>query len=280
MGMVYFIPNLREASDDDLLKAGLGHAFERLKRGAVVTQVGCQHGPAGGQGVLVTAGQGPISYAVGDVVESSEGRIVGTNQTWVKAVRFPWWMGWESAKLPTPAGLARSEQIKGENVELGDGNLWQMPKARAFDVDDSMVQYTLLLPPKLDFVASDDPASEIPGYSLTVVGVVDRYVELQRLSDRINDPPNEVRSNNVRMAELVIQCARVCLQTNYRVGVEEIRALGLIDLLVGDKIVRVLNDLDNADLWRQKKIDADLAGRSSSVGQEVSLPDTVQPAPT
>lgn len=78
-------------------------------------------GPSGTPGVTVSLEAKPPGYHPDE-------------QTWIEIPaaggRLGYWLGWWKGKLPRPQDLARTEQLSGHVVTLGDGNEWLVPCAR------------------------------------------------------------------------------------------------------------------------------------------------------
>ena len=121
-GFLYFVPGPPRTafSQDDLVKLGLGHVFER---GAGTT---CREYRGTGPGDQ----QGGTVLIVSDTLSPDRHAYVAEKQTWRKIPKSECWVGYWNDGRPGPADLARNSPVSGHLVRLADGNLWLVPVAR------------------------------------------------------------------------------------------------------------------------------------------------------
>ena len=116
MTFLYYFPGLNgKPTAEQIAAAGLSYA---LGDGARVTYCGCRGGPDDGSGQVVAAGQAEVGY-------------YPEKQRWQKIPGQNVFVGMDKEKPPGPDDLIRRDALDGHPVELGDGQLWSIPVARA-----------------------------------------------------------------------------------------------------------------------------------------------------
>jgi len=129
-----------------------------------------------------------------------------SRQTWRKMLGGKYWLGIQNDRKPEPRGLAKPNCINGYAITLADGNEWVLPNVMAlpavFDVDDegNEVKRT-----KAEYREIEDRA----GWALGMLVESTRGTVLDETACR------------KYVAEM--------LAVNYRVTVEIVYALGLLD---------------------------------------------------
>ncbi len=228
-GFIYFVDGMTPACrESELDKIGLRYAFPSTPD----VRQAC-NGP-GNQSGRVLARPG-VSGRVGYFPDQ---------QTWIPSENEQFWIGWENGAKPTPADLARDDQIPGEFVEMADGNEWLIPTARDFQEVDGFAEWYTLLPQKMQ-----------RRYGEWIQGdVIDRHRDLWIAAEECwNECLSAMSSGSGLLISM--DCAVTALQTNYHVGFDEVSELGLLTStgphLMG--IVNALTGLSKYMHWAQKK---------------------------
>jgi hypothetical protein len=122
-GLVYYAPGRERALTT-------ADAREHLLRELDLEYLGAQslqsrhvlsHGPDGKSGIVFTSNTtARLGYYHGE-------------QTWVPGPEGKYWIGWATDNPPVPADLARETLLPGIELTLGDGNVWQIPRAQHWD---------------------------------------------------------------------------------------------------------------------------------------------------
>jgi len=246
MSLIYFIPKVQCAPPLVQLAAmGLSYAFDaqpggRETRKGPEDQVGCW---IGHDSLLVRVGS--------DDLQSR--RIPGT-EAWVG--RF------QKDPPPKPVDLARKEQLDGHLVRLADGNDWLCPIARGWTEEDGEQRWYHALPQRLEL---DDDGKWSQG------AVVAKFAPLWALATRWEEAlVGAVGEDDETPVAFEfqdgIEAAIECLAVNYRIGPAECALLGLLTAECCRGVLHALIDWPTRLEWVQKKIQADAAGTSSSVG--------------
>ena len=241
------------ATREEIVALGLGHVFDDYTIGR-----GVSHGPDATQGHVFCLDS-----------SASHFKFAADKQTWSQMGKDGPWLGyWNDAK-PTPVELARDHQIDGEWMRFEDGNLWHIPFARQFVVEDGEIWSSCKLPQR--FTLNDD-GEWITG------GIKPRY---QQLWDLIEGYESAIANGDTTggmvsfIFEPINELAVVGVQANYRVSKYELDALGVFDGETRDRIIDVLRDNKTWLSWAQKKIEsAARAGGSLSDGPDESTPDS------
>lgn len=208
-GFLYFISGESGVRDGLLAELGLDELCEhgQTQRGAA--------GPDGEGGVIIApkcvGGKAPRCGYWPD------------EQTWGQATHGRYWIGYETDAPPRPIDLTRKEIIGGHEIELGDGNKWQVPVARRFD-GGTMLPQSLILGPDGELVTEALP----------------RYAKFGRLAEKLFEQFQ--RDAQIQSGEAVVEddlpepithdqlwaTAVEALNLNYRVTGEEISILRLL----------------------------------------------------
>ncbi|MFH1731406.1 MAG: hypothetical protein ABIF82_07130 [Planctomycetota bacterium] len=193
-GFTYYVPGLSGVRAEDLV-AGLPDSLRAVFRGHVPAFRGCESGPDGGKGQAVKA------------IERGNGYFPD-KQDWIDT-GDGYWLGWDRDAKPRPADLERPKMITGYDVELGDGNLWQIPSVtfveRKVTFRNGRWQNGVVIP-------------ELAA----LVEAADRVLEGQEIEER--DGKTYFKADAAEMAEI----AATALAANYCVGPHEIAALELL----------------------------------------------------
>lgn len=229
MGFLYFVENRNILSPATIAELGLDYALESC------SQAECRTGPSDTGGVVATTGDTRCGY-------------FPDSQTWKRHGGIPGvWFGWyASAKPPGPSQLARSEQLRGYDVVLGDGQLWQIPTARRFEEQG----YVRTLPAKMRL---DEHGAWVQG------DVLPRYRKLWEFATKWFDFYFESAEQDV---EIRVSFSVVCdwcaeaLGCNYRVTRWEIDALGLLDQQNIYDVLDAVIDFPAFEAWQKKRAGA------------------------
>lgn len=278
---LYFVPGRHSIDAHDLAGLGLAYILDRGGPFSTCGVVGA--GPSGGSGVV---------FASFPPEETGLVRIDLDKQTWRPIPGSSAWVGHYTDRLPTPATLARDEQLAGHWLELLDGNSWRVPMARGWSESDAgESRWRVLLPQRLDLAAD---GRWVNG------AVVARYQPLWELCEAwLNERCGQADGRLANQGD--IDAAVLCLQANYKIGRVEAALLGILsDELIG----QVLDCLIDWPGWLahlkknappEKTASASStpptssgsgspasppAGSSSSAGPAAAIPATAPPAPT
>ncbi len=181
------------------------------------------------------------------------------------------WFGTDRESPPTPDGLERTKQVGGFAHELADGNVWVCPTVRR--------------------------AFFVPCVPCIQDGVFDERRRLTSLTRRVKPEWESLWNRSLVWAAKEFSgewepverwaAAATCLAVNYRVGPEEITALGLFDedaitkLLSAALDVPFLDDLVESEDPEKKRLLADIrrALASGTPGDAAYSPDTNPASP-
>lgn len=120
-GFLYFRPHeTKPVTVPDLVALGLGYAFTR----------GVHHGLC--QGDTPTRSIGCV-FADPERMGDRAVKMDRPNQAWRKLPKSDLWCGYWKDAPPTPADLARAQQLPGYPVKLAGGREWLIPLVRLFD---------------------------------------------------------------------------------------------------------------------------------------------------
>jgi len=145
-------------------------------------------------------------------------RYDADSQHWRQPEGRSWWLGIVRADPPGPEDLVRANTLPGHSVTLGDGKAWTVPIVYACGLfEDDMPP--VVLPKTLRLTPSGLSGTVQPAYS---------YLQEQtaKFWQWVNA---EDRSIGAVSDEEMFRLAVEALRWNYRLGVEEVNALGLID---------------------------------------------------
>lgn len=273
---LYYVPGHTQQiiTPADVVKAKLGYAFPKGTPAICNAMPGT--GPDGNVGAIWT--------------NSERYQYVKDAQVWEQHEGDGYWVGyWKDAK-PGPDGLLRDKPLDGEYVELADGNLWLVPRARRWSMEDdpeAWPRWSHTLPRRLKFNTNPEAvkAGDCPQAGVVVEQnyVVEKYAELwaiaevdfrQRYSSAL--PEDDAFWTNTALYLNVVKV----LTTNYVLGPVEANLLGLFD---SESYQKVLDALGDWESWRdmmQKKRETHLAMQPSSSGVEGNSLNTDQPSLT
>lgn len=278
-GFLYYLPGYQSTSVQELAQLGLGHAFDDRSR--LTRRSG--KGPDGAEGLLVSS-----------TAEAKDLRYDGDRQQWRKVAGSHVWVGLWTDDRPTPAELARPDQVDGHMIELGDGNRWLVPVAHSQVRADALPR-TLVLSDDGESVA-EKPLEAFEALSKAAERVFDQFrrdaEEMADETSRDREGAESEEHTGLSRAEAYWIAVRA-LQTNYRVAGVEVSMLDLVrtdKLLTEDGILGALIDLpvalQVAEELQKKDSEgesptADTQGGSSTrSGSEGSSPTTDPPTPT
>ena len=137
------------------------------------------------------------------------------------------WLGWynEAPLRPDPESLRRLWPIKGEMVELADGNLWEAPVIRTGPKTGVTLPQILSL--------QDDDSVEME--------TMPEFAEFLGLADRIWDHYWGIDGRTMTLPEIMKSVVK-CLNLNYRVSRPEVRALRLLSGQNWKDVLRASNN--------------------------------------
>ena len=232
---LYFLPeNERSAAG----LAALAYAFE----GSPIRQ-SIRGGPDGAAAGMVFADPSVPAVDVGYYPE---------RQTWKKIPGLDAWLGRASAGAIGPEQLARTKQLRGELVALGDGNLWQIPIARAWTELDGDLRWYTALPQARKL---DDAGKWTVGEVLTKYAILWDYASAwfeERIGLRVETPGTITLDFQGENEAFV-----AALAVNYRVAAFEVSELGLNTSDVLADVLDALIDWNTRMQWIKKKVRAE-----------------------
>ena len=224
-GFLYFISGGHAVNAELLARVGLAEVFS----GESPAFRGCSNGPAGLGGVICAAPESALAPggklpAIGFFPE---------RQSWRPAPGEKFWLGAEAANPPTPADLARPQQIGGYRLTLEDGTSWLVPIARSFPRGTILPKRMILgehgelvWEPLPRFAAFCADAERIWDDFRRAFGLLAEGEQVEPLS------VDDARDLAVR-----------ALAVNYRVGLAELAWLGCLTTLNQVKILDAVIDL-------------------------------------
>lgn len=273
-GFLYYVPEVNPGVKlAELAKHRLGHAFD-VHDAPTFQVAGVVRGPDNGPGAVLAH------------MELDEACRVGVypDQRWRKIPRSKAWLCFADPDHPPGSeDLVRRRIIPGHFVQLGDGHPWMAPIARAIVEDGG---YANALP---QAITCDDEGK------WQLDGVMPRYAELWKIAERWWDAQIasevEVGDNGEQGAPTlrvtfdfagVNDAALEALAANYRIGLGEIRALGLFTGIAVREVLNALIDWPTLAELVKKNLAASPPPEvsPSSAGPEASPPATVPPSPT
>jgi len=201
---VYFVPGDGGAAPALLAAIGLGHvgpaASGRIDKG-----------PEAKPGTLVrsTAGGATGRLAFNDLL------------LWRPEPERRWWLGFDEQAPPGPDDLIRaSGTTPGLPVVLGDGREWECPTARDGDG-------TCRLPMRIGLDAEGKDTFDVIAARAALWAMAGEAWEHAMAEAVAAGEGAETPAGGMTIAKAV-EIAAECLATNYRVGVTEVKALGLL----------------------------------------------------
>jgi hypothetical protein len=268
-GFLYFIETQKnEITPEDLRAIGLGHLVEK---DAKPLARGCT-GPDGKPGLVFSAGAGPAPK-----YEPAKQTWKAAPVKWVEGVKgVPYYAGLWNDSRPTPADLARAVIIAGEDVELGDGNVWRIP------VCYSIVRGSTF--PK-DLVLGEDGETwqelERPQFRKLCADAERVWQAFLNAEQKEDGSGATIRLDKQLAANVCVDA----LSVNYRLGKLEVSMLAILGTDSRERVLRaVVDDYTVERVGRelndsQKKSDPP-DGTPTADGVTGSSPDTSPPSPT
>jgi len=199
---IYFIPGVPGCNEEMLAARGL---LSRLSGpGGIV-----QHG--------ITAWRdGPDGNGVAIAVTCEPARYEPETQVWQEGPQFH--TGMDANARPTPADVERELGYNGHEVRLLDGNMWRVPLLRRWD--DEKREHISALPKVLRSV------KDANGRFGLKLAVAKSHEKIDELAETIWQA---FLTKMTWSTDLLFQTAAQLLSQNYRIGIEEIGLLGLLD---------------------------------------------------
>jgi len=258
-GFLYFIPTpAKMLGPRAIADAGLGYAIDRKAIQPVVT------GPTGDPGILVSDESAMDRAAL---------KYRPTEQTWRMFTRDSGQVigvGWYTDEPPTPQDLIRRQPLPGSPVTLPDGHGYQIPVARRFAEFEGRLLSCCGLPQSL---ARDGSGVWVPSAPIA------RYARLWDMLQGYLAAREEAMSQQTTDDVIyftfppINELAIGILGINYRIGADELEALGLWTQEARSQILRVALDEQTREDWIKKKAAAFILGTGdSSNGPEPSTP--------
>lgn len=217
----YYLPGVKAATVTDAVLAERGIA-ERLRDCSIARHKGTRievsdfnaNGPDGSSGAMVI----PQPRSRASVPTIRPGQFEAH-----KSQHGEYWLVWDPADPPSPAGLERWETVPGVHCELGDGRLWECPTIRTTcRVDHLPAAYS-----KLNGKLSRQVLPEYQeAWSLSLTWSC-------RLLDDFRDKPVV----QVMGPENAFTGSIKCLALNYRVSDEEVSLLQLLNDRTMDAVI-------------------------------------------
>lgn len=205
-GFLYIKRGDQRPVDDEAIAAlGLSYAFEHDRQ--LANCAVNENNPSGVPSMLFAderRHKRPASY-------------LKDEQTWRKMPAFEGrpelWLGYWNESKPTPADLARAQQVHGPSIRLADGNQWQVPIVRR--LDPATQAWESRLPAYLDFDDTGHPVRGKPinGYAY-LWDLTTPLVDARFAADAAEEP--EVAAQSVWKAAVGL------LQANYVVDLPEL----------------------------------------------------------
>jgi hypothetical protein len=232
---LYYLPN--SAKPDAAAK--LAYAFE----GAPIQQ---------------SVANGPDQAGAGTILAdfTLPGVLIGyypERQIWKKIPGMEAWLG-TLKDVPSQKGpeqFARTKKLRGELVALGDGNLWQIPTARAWTESDGSIRWYTALPQarKLDEAGK-----------WTAGDVLAKYASVWDYASKWFDLRMGVTADAAGTLDLDFQgeneACVAALAVNYRLSDFEVSELDLLNSDVVGDVLDALIDYSTLMAWSKKKIAA------------------------
>jgi len=128
----------------DCQRLGLGYAFDANPASMEITG----RTPTGGKGWLFFDGK-----RIGNAFQGYKAEF----QQWRKIPNSEVWVGFDTAKRPTPESLARNERLSSILFALEDGNEWAIPKLSYYSGENGFVSSLVR------YVALDESGEWVPG---------------------------------------------------------------------------------------------------------------------
>jgi len=211
-GFLYFIPNRDGKPVENPAETGIKLAADLATPGVPVAV-----GPDGGPGVV-------FAMLCGSMTATPRPTFNAEKQTWRRAAAGAHWLGWITARPPTPQDLARSGRQVGHVVQLADGDEWIVPIVRLptktyADARPGWPHTLGLADGRVIVQVRDEFAADWERTQATWLEYVGRGAEL--------DPA--VRADIVDQLQVFQFCVKV-LSLNYKMGCDEAGALGILSV--------------------------------------------------
>lgn len=251
--LLYFIPRGWQMPAEELAKTGF--AFADL---AGLPGGQCANGPDGGPGVVVALEAGALNDAPIAAYRPDKQTWVGVNAETPKRQNAEmekpkpgpprYWIGWETARPPTPADLQHRALRDGHDVRLADGHLWRVPVVRQplAHFGDAAPGW----PARLSLNGDDRRLARRvdPAY-------LDAWAMTQRLWNVYIGAATDAE---VCDEVTLFRVAAAALGLNYRVSADEVDALGLF---TNENLAEVVHAM--LDVPRLLRIQAELAAAAA-----------------
>lgn len=228
----YFVPvDSGGVSETRLAEVGLGSVLGD----ATVSRREVAEGPGGLRGMLL----------VGTSGESVVPRYEAGEREWVE-IPSGYWLGWDPKALPGPEKLARKRVLAGHEVVLGDGKPWLVPTLRKATRMPG-VPMVLGMTPGGELIGAVAPGyDEIYARGLRVVEIFTRLGQGEKVELLLSEQ---------------FQMAVEFLSINYRVGIAEASALGVITTANMEEIFQAVIDwpalLEMGELLEKKSVESE-----------------------
>ena len=222
----YFVEGRKHINAADLFSFGLANSIRRPTSRECIANT-----PSGAPGCVF--------------LESQSGRVPRmdiASQHWVKRPGGLW-IGWEKDAPPTPEQLTRESQLAGKSIELADSATWQVPMLREWrlnDTDAPPIVYMIKVPRLLE---CNEENKWVEG------DVVAGYRSIWDRSKQVFDAmilgvQSEVELDDSELINFAVDL----LAVNYRVGIHEVSALGLLTIPLAREVIRAGIDADGYEM--------------------------------
>lgn len=222
-GLLYYISGIQAKPNDQVLKDnGLDG---QVVGGFVATDI------------FLDGTKGTVFVLKGKYTDDIKIGFYYDEQTWTNIPKADGsksnlWIGYDKNNKPKPKDFLRRDRIKGTEILLGDGNLWEIPIAISFEnnvcnLPKSIVQYR----------EDSEPEFVVIGKFLELKTIADKMAELFGLVD--NGKQLELSEFYKYYKNQVPVCRKI-LSCNYNIGFMEISVLGL---LTTDNTVFIMKEI-------------------------------------
>ena len=262
-GLLYYLPDRRGVTPEQLKELGLGHAFDPS---SAIAKRGVSKGPDDGPGVVVADVARVPAHLVGfHPAKQAWRKIPGSRTDSGEGSEKQLWVGRYTDSPVLPSDLALNKQLDAYEVTLGDEQPWLIPVARGrLAKEDSLRWY-----PALPEAADIDEAGEWISR-----GVVPKYADLWKLAEdywdlrwpgSAEDADEDEKENKPPAAGRVritfdfagsADAAVAALAVNYHVAKAEVALLGLLTDECIREILDALIDWPVVEEWMKKKLSA------------------------
>ena len=235
MQFVYFIPGRGSAGAAALEAFGIAEVLGCAAESGPVAS-----GPGGAAGTILWASQGP-KPDVEDVAalrwvpqfrEDADGEDAKR--------RAVYYVGVDPEKPPRPDELLKGDAVEGERIELADGNMWIVPRARMYDE----AGFSMALPGRL--CVDDDGRDEwrvVERYRRCWDAALAGWNQYVGMAARATaDKGGEPAPADMTVGEAIGLAADV-LGCNYRVGLAELKAIGALSSTNAVEVLRAAADI-------------------------------------